>query len=174
MKTTSTLLALSVTLLLVACDGGDDGGGGGGPAADAGTDSADPGADAARNTTQEYFCEPTGEAACENDTDCPLLEDGSAKQEAIACGKACLGTPPEDNCTENCIVERLETTPKCADCLDLFFTCISQRCIAECGFGTNAECTQCSRNEPTPEESCSAGFFECSGAVLNPDYVPVE
>ena len=172
---TNTLLALSISLLLAACDSGDDGGaGGGGGTGDAGGEPADAGeeeADAAKNTTQEYFCDPAGDAVCQNETDCPLIEDGSAKVEAIDCGKACLGTKPEENCTEDCIVERVATTRDCANCLDEFFACIFERCVRECIAGTDAECTECSRNKPDPETSCSGGFFVCSGAVLNPDYV---
>ena len=167
------LAALPLLLLLASCGESDDQtpspGPGSQPDADAGG-----GGDAAVNTTQEYFCDPAGEAACENDTDCPLVENGSAKAKATECGKACLGTPAEDLCTENCIVDQLHTTRGCAGCLDVFFSCLFERCVAPCLTGTPAECTTCSRNEPTPETSCSGGFFVCSGAVLNPDYVTPE
>ena len=58
--------------------------------------------------------------------------------------------------------------------LDQFFACIVERCVGPCVAGTNAECTECSRNKPTPEESCSQAFFDCSGAELNPDYIVPE
>lgn len=157
-------------LLLAACSS-DDGGGGG--QADTGGEQDAGGEDAATNTTQEYFCDPAGQAVCENDTDCPLVENGTAKAEALTCGKDCLGTPPEDECTSKCIIEHLHTTPECTECLDAFFTCILGRCLLECAGGASEACTECSRNKPTPDESCSAAFFACSGAVLNPDFVPI-
>jgi hypothetical protein len=118
---------------------------------------------------EEYICEPGGPGACQNDNDCVLIRDGSAKDTAKTCGIECA-TSVNASCAKDCIQMRTPIGDACADCLDLFFDCILSQCLGPCASGTAEQCAQCSRDKPAGN-SCSDQWYACSGTSENPDYV---
>lgn len=123
----------------------------------------------ARDTSHiEFLCTPGGAGACQNATDCPVIEDGSGKDVAKQCGIECA-TSLVAGCAEQCILERTELTQPCASCLDAFFDCILSNCLAVCISGSEQECTDCSRTRPAGN-TCSDQWYACSGTELNASY----
>src|SRR5262245_10642968 len=120
----------------------------------------------------EFLCQPTGAGACQSCNDCRQIEDGSAKTASAQCGAACIGaTSP--SCTRDCLHRKTTLSDGCITCLDMYFQCLLQNCLAECSGGTPAQCTTCSRNKPSAGAgSCSGALEQCSGATANPSYQP--
>jgi len=136
--------------------------------ADAGA-TANPPAGHVPQPDEEYICEPGGPGACQNDADCALIRDGSAKDTAKTCGIECA-TSVNPSCAKDCIQSRTTIGDACASCLDAFFDCILSQCLGPCASGTAEECAQCSRDKPAGN-SCSDQWYACSGTSENPDYV---
>lgn len=124
----------------------------------------------ARDTSGiEFLCVPGGSGACQNETDCPVIEDGSGKATAQQCGIECA-TSLVAGCAEQCILDRTTLTEPCAGCLGAFFDCILSTCLGPCVSGTAEDCAQCSRTRPVGN-TCSDQWYGCSGTELNPEYV---
>jgi hypothetical protein len=155
-----------LTLCAVGCgdDSGDDGNKGG--SSNAGTDSGDAGESAAVGgmsvggapTGNNVACDPTEATTCQNETDCPFVQDGTARTTAQACGKGCLGSK-EETCATDCILEKLDMTSECATCYADIVACTVMHCLTPClADPEGEECATCQ-----VDEGCRGTFNECSG-----------
>lgn len=155
-----------LTLCAVGCgdDSGDDDNKGG--SSNAGTDSGDAGEPAAVGgmsaaggapSGNNVACDPAEATTCQNDTDCPFVQDGTARTTAQACGKGCLGK--DDSCAVDCILEKLDMTSECATCYADIVACTVMNCLTPClADPEGEECATCQ-----VDEGCRGTFNECSG-----------
>ena len=150
------LLTLSVG---VGCGGDDDDAGNNtGGSSSAGTASAagEP-ATTGGTSNGNVGCDPAEATACQNDTDCPFVVDGTARLTAGECGKGCLGK--EETCARDCVLEMLEMTDECAGCYADTVNCTIKNCAALCIADTEAaKCKECQI-----EKGCRESFNDCSG-----------
>jgi hypothetical protein len=116
----------------------------------------------------KYLCDPTGAAACQNPSDCPIIVDPAAEEAAKQCGIGCV-TSLNPACAQDCILAETALSQACTGCLDAFFNCLIAQCLGPCVSGTAEDCAECGRTRPA-RNSCSAQWYACSGTELNPDY----
>ena len=131
-----------------------------------GDDDDDDGGDGDNGTggSMNVMCTPGEDGACQNETDCPLVENGDARTAAQDCGEDCQLDDDPATCAVGCIVDE-GVTQACAVCYATLVGCAADNCLAECG-GTNAasaECTECQI-----ESGCRSDFDACSGLVTVP------
>jgi hypothetical protein len=104
-------------------------------------------------------CTPGGDGACENETDCPKVVSGEARESAQICGVSCLESDDQGTCTVGCIVGDVQITQACAVCYATLVGCAAQYCLGTCGADpAGAECVQCQI-----DSGCRDGFDACSG-----------
>lgn len=157
----SALALLSVASLGVAGCGGDDdddttagGGTGGTSVVPNGGEPAASGGD----TSGNVMCDPAEKGVCQNAMDCPFVVDGTARMTAGTCGQGCVGNSDE-NCSRDCITDKLEMSPDCAKCYADTVNCTIMNCLGECIANPEADmCKQCQ-----VDKGCRAAFDECSG-----------
>jgi hypothetical protein len=135
----------AVALTAAGCgddeDDGDDGGGGTGGG----------------GTNVE--CTPGGGGACQNDDDCPIVEEGTAREEAQDCGLDCQADPDPGMCSVGCIVMNTGLTAGCSACYAGLVGCVAENCLAQCSSNPDSSaCVQCQ-----VDEGCRATFDTCSG-----------
>lgn len=178
------LALLSASLVLGACsseDPEDDAGSGGDTGATGGSDTGGSGnGGEAPSTGGEAAgtggaddggrgnipCEAAGDSAvCVNDTDCPLIEDGTMRSTAKNCLlDSCLADSDQAACVSNCVDGLIGSTDSCSLCYGASASCSANNCLAECAADGDAPgCTQCQA-----ENGCLSSFFECSG-LAQPD-----
>lgn len=115
----------------------------------------------------EYFCDPHGDGACQNCSDCQKVESGEAKAAAKACGTDC-GT--DRDCATRCVKDRINPSDACTACLVDLYDCLINNCLVEC-VGSSEQCSQCSSDKKGSDGlSCSDKWFACSGTEKNPSY----
>jgi hypothetical protein len=161
-----TMAALSV----VACGGDDDddttntggtSGTGGTKGSSAGEPATGNGGEPATGNggapSGNVMCDPSEEGVCQNAIDCPFVVDGTARVNAGTCGQGCVGMA--DDCSRDCILEKLDMSSECATCYADTVNCTIAKCLAECIGDPEADaCKQCQ-----VDEGCRAAFDECSG-----------
>jgi hypothetical protein len=150
-----------LTLCAVGCgdDSGDDGNKGG--SSNAGTDSGqagEPGAAGGAPASNNVACDPEAATTCQNETDCPFVQDGTARAAAQACGRACLGEA--QSCAVDCILGEIEMSSPCAGCYADIVACTAMsECLSPClNDPEGQECADCQ-----VETGCRGTFNECSG-----------
>jgi len=150
------LLTLSVG---VGCGGDDDDD----AANTGGSSSAGTKSDAGEPTTTggtssgNVGCDPAEATACQNETDCQFVVDGTARLEAGECGKGCIGK--EESCSLDCLLGALEMTNECASCYADTVNCSIKNCAGKCIADTEAQqCKDCQ-----VEFGCREAFNTCSG-----------
>lgn len=112
---------------------------------------------AAGEPSDNVACDPAEATACQNDTDCPFVVDGTARVTAGECGKGCLGK--EETCARDCVLDMLEMTEECAGCYADTVNCSIANCAALCIADTEAQkCKDCQ-----VESGCREAFNTCSG-----------
>lgn len=123
-------------------DDGDDGGGGTGGGG-----------------TMNPECTPGGGGACQNDDDCPIVETGTAREEAQDCGLDCQTDPDPGMCAVGCIVRETGLTAGCSACYAGLVGCVAENCLAQCSNDPDADqCVECQI-----DEGCRSTFDTCSG-----------
>lgn len=172
------LTLLSATFLSSACssdDPEDDAGTGGDSAATGGSDAGGASGGEAPGTGGEASgtggsddegrgnipCEAAGETAtCVNDTDCPMIEDGTMRSSAKNClVDRCLSADDQPSCVSDCVDELIGSTQACSLCYGASASCSANNCLGDCfADGDAPECIQCQE-----ENGCLSSFFECSG-----------
>lgn len=146
------LLTLSVG---VGCGGDDDDDGTGNTGGTSNTGGTDGGA--GEPSVPNVSCDPEGATTCQNETDCPFVVDGTARNAAGVCGQGCLGK--EESCAVDCITEELDISADCATCYAQIVACSVQNCLSDCLADPQAQkCADCQ-----VEKGCRAAFNECSG-----------
>jgi hypothetical protein len=163
----SALVLVSIAGLGVAGCGGDDDddddssstagtsgtGATGGEASNNAGDTGNGGTPATGNV----MCDPSVNGVCQNDTDCPFVDDGTARITAGSCGQGCIGK--DEDCSRDCIVMMLDMTSECASCYADTVNCTIMNCLAECIGDPEADaCKECQ-----VDKGCRAAFDECSG-----------
>jgi hypothetical protein len=154
-----------LTLCAVGCgdDTGDDENKGG--SSNAGTDSGDAGEPAAVGGTgaggapagNNVACDPEAATTCQNEMDCPFVQDGTARATAQTCGKGCLGKA--ESCAVDCILKELDMSSDCAGCYAQIVACTVDKCLGPClADPEGEECATCQ-----VDEGCRGAFNECSG-----------
>jgi hypothetical protein len=134
--------------------GGEPGTNGGTP----GTDGGEPGTTGGA-PSGNVMCDPTEEGVCQNAMDCPFVIDGTARIEAGSCGQSCFQTAGGEDCSRDCILEKLEMSSECAQCYADTVACTIMNCLAPClGAPESTACKECQ-----VEKGCRAEFNECSG-----------
>jgi hypothetical protein len=104
-------------------------------------------------------CTPGGGGACQNDTDCVVVENGEARTTAQTCGLGCQQDPDPGMCAVGCIVGEIDISQGCAACYAALVGCASQNCLAECGADpASDECNDCQ-----VDSGCRGNFDTCSG-----------
>lgn len=124
--------------------GGVASGDGGMPIGDAGMASCSFTADAM----------PAG--ACENATDCMLIESGDVDRESDRCGRMCILNGAE--CTVMCMTDAIDVSAECARCFADIVQCSSLNCALMC-FADSAgmPCRDC------VDTMCGPAFDACTG-----------
>ncbi len=110
------------------------------------------------------MCDPGGDGACENDTDCEFVESGEARTVATACGFECQAEPEPDRaqCAVDCIDMELGMTEECSGCYAALVACTAEFCLEPCVAGsTTPACQSCQA------ENCFPDFEDCSGLDLS-------
>lgn len=162
----SALAILTLASLGAAGCGGDDDDDNkntGGTGATGGEPSATNGGEAPTTnggapSSGNVECDPSQDGVCQNATDCPFVVDGTARMVSGSCGQGCVASSDE-NCSRDCILEKLDMTSACATCYADTVKCTIDNCLAECiADPAAAECTQCQ-----VDSGCRAAFDECSG-----------
>lgn len=152
-------LVLAAYALPVAGCGGDDDDDDGG--------SGGNGTGGTSGTGMNVMCEPGAggaDGACLNETDCPMVEDGSLRTAAQTCGVACQSDADPATCAVGCIVDEEGSTPACSACYAALVGCAAENCLSECGAApASAECNQCQI-----DEGCRGDFDDCSGLTTVP------
>ena len=109
-------------------------------------------------------CTPGGGGACQNDTDCPKVENGEARMDSQTCGRSCLEDTDPGMCTVACIVQEAAITQACAVCYATLAGCAADNCLAECGSAPASDaCNQCQI-----DSGCRGAFDDCSGLTTVP------
>lgn len=144
-------LLAAMALAVPACgndDGEDEG--------DDGTGGATGTGGAAPTATE---CDPAGEGVCQNDTDCPLVENGEARSTASSCGVGCLQDADPAACSEACVVAESGLSADCASCYVAIVECSRENCLVECASDPDSDdCFTCQ-----VANDCRAEFDTCSG-----------
>jgi hypothetical protein len=137
-----------------ATNGGTPGTNGGEPATNGGEPATNGGA-----PSGNVMCDPTADGVCQNAMDCPFVVDGTARIKAGECGKGCLSTPDDENCSRDCILDALDMSGECAQCYADTVACTIKNCLGACiNDPEAAACKECQ-----VEKGCRAAFDECSG-----------
>lgn len=164
MKQIFTALAIVTvaSLSLAGCGDDDDSSGNTAGSSNAGAPS-NPEGGSPSNTeggapaSGNVMCDPTVNGVCQNDTDCPSVASGMARQAAGDCGLQCLGM--EASCAIDCIVAATTMTNECASCYAGVVACATKNCLSQCGADpTSDDCKACQ-----VEKGCRTAFDECSG-----------
>jgi hypothetical protein len=134
-------------------DSGDDSGGGGGAPGTGGSGGS-----------MNVMCDPEGGGDCQNETDCPKVVSGDAREVAGDCGLECQAEDDPGACAVGCIVTDAEITQACAVCYATLVGCAAENCFTECTTDTDsAACTMCQI-----EAGCRTAFDACSGLTTVP------
>jgi hypothetical protein len=169
MRPISCYLIVSLALA-VSCGGDDDnatstgsattgGSGGSGSGAAGGTGGALGEAGSAGAASPNVMCNPNGTGVCQNQDDCPAVEDGSARTSSQVCGVNCLEDEDPGVCSVACIVDQADISSTCAQCYAGVVACATQNCLSECV--ADAASDACSACQVTA--GCREEFSECSG-----------
>lgn len=154
-----------VTLSLAGCGDDDDGGDGntggtGATNATGGTSQGEAGEDSTPvggAPTGNVGCDPAEATTCQNEMDCPVVVDGTARMTAGVCGQGCLGE--EESCAIDCITNEIDISPDCATCYAQTVQCSVENCLEECLADTESdECKLCQ-----VQSGCREAFNTCSG-----------
>ena len=156
-----------VSMGIAGCSGDDDdsasnaGGKGNtaGAPGNAGSPAAGDGNTAAGGASSgNVMCDPTQKGVCQNDTDCPLIVDGTVRITSGTCGQGCVGKAT--TCTLDCIQQMLDTlSTECATCYADTVNCTTTKCLGACvGAPESDDCKQCQ-----VDMGCRAAFDDCSG-----------
>jgi hypothetical protein len=162
----SALVLVSVAGLGVAGCGGDDDdddsmptagtSGTGATGGEASNNAGDTG-NGGTPGTGNVMCDPSVNGVCQNDTDCPFVDDGTARITAGSCGQGCIGK--DEDCSRDCILMMLDMTSECASCYADTVNCTIMNCLSECVGDPEADaCKECQ-----VDKGCRAAFDECSG-----------
>ena len=104
-------------------------------------------------------CDDTQDGVCQNPMDCPFVIDGTARITAGQCGKDCVMTGGDENCSRDCVLEALDMSSECATCYADTVNCTIMNCLGVCLADPEAvACKECQ-----VEKGCRAAFDECSG-----------
>ena len=125
-----------------------------------GDDDGDDGGNAGTGGTgMNVECTPGGGGACQNDVDCIVVENASARMTAQSCGMDCVQNMDPGMCAVGCIVDTIEISQGCAACYAALVGCAFDFCLAQCGTdAASDECNQCQI-----DSGCRANFDSCSG-----------
>ena len=113
-------------------------------------------------------CDPEGAGACENDNDCPRVEDGQARMSASSCQLSCSasseGFPAsvddDPSCQTDCVALGAGISSDCAECYVARVACALERCGNAClADAEGRACLDCQT-----QQGCLAEFTLCSGA----------
>jgi hypothetical protein len=114
--------------------------------------------------SMNVMCDEGGDGDCQNETDCPKVENGEARASAQDCGEDCQQDPDPATCAVGCIVLEAEITQACAVCYATLVGCAAENCLAECSnAAATEECNQCQI-----ESGCRGDFDDCSGLTTVP------
>ena len=96
--------------------------------------------------------------ACENTTDCMLIESGVVDTESDRCGNACVLNGPD--CTVKCMTDAIDISPECARCFADIVQCAALNCALMC-FADSAgmPCRMC------VDTMCTPAFDACTGRM---------
>jgi hypothetical protein len=141
--------------------GGSTTGGSGGSATGGSAGSGTGGGGGVMNVT----CDETGEGACQNPDDCPIVEAGTARETAQDCAVDCQaagGSEQEQaQCAGACVVSEAGLTQGCATCYLELVSCVFDNCIADCAANPDsAACIDCQNTA-----GCRTDFDTCSGLM---------
>jgi hypothetical protein len=130
--------------------------------ADAGLDSGASGGAPSREpdaaAPSAVACEPGGPGACQTESDCEAIDDGSAAMGAVSCG-TCVIDPDPPACFAACLAMESGLSAACSACYSDLAACSFESCALPCLMGTDgAACRQCQL-----DNGCSPAFVECSG-----------
>ena len=147
------LVLAAFTLPAGGCGGDDDDD-------DGGDDNGTGGSGGSMNV----MCTPGEDGACQNETDCPKVESGEAREVSQDCGLECQAEDDPGMCAVGCIVMDAEITQECAVCYATLVGCAAENCLAECTTAPDGDaCTMCQI-----ESGCRGGFDDCSGLTTVP------
>lgn len=110
------------------------------------------------------MCDPAGDGDCQNETDCPKVESGEAREVAGDCGLECQAEADPGMCAVGCIVTDAALTQACAVCYATLVGCAAENCFTDCTADPDStECTMCQI-----EAGCRTAFDTCSGLTTVP------
>lgn len=99
---------------------------------------------------------PSG--ACENTSDCMLIESGEVDKEADRCGNACVLNGAD--CTVKCMTDAIDVSPECARCFADIVQCAALNCAGSCFLDSNGmPCRMC------VDTMCTPAFDACTGRM---------
>jgi hypothetical protein len=107
-------------------------------------------------------CDPQGDAACQNETDCPFVTSGQLQSAAYQCGENCGEEDDPEACAVECISGELDATQDCSSCYAQLVACSNEFCFPECTPNPSSQdCKDC-----LDVNDCSDEFAECGGIEL--------
>lgn len=149
---------------LAGCSEDDTGPGTGGTGGEVGavTGGAGPGGDGPGGAggALDSACDPQGDGACENETDCPFVASGQLQSTAYQCGEVCGGDGEPEACAVDCVAMELGSSRACSTCYAELVGCTNNACFVDCSAEPSSDvCKRCL------EENACAGELEACGGI---------
>lgn len=125
--------------------------------------SAGIGAGAAPTGGLTASCDPAGDGACQNETDCAFVLSGQLESAAYQCADQCFAEQEPEACAVDCVRMELGASEACSSCFADLAACADEFCFVACfPDPESSDCRDC-----LELFDCSTELEICGGVTLD-------
>src|SRR5690606_23007723 len=107
-------------------------------------------------------CDPDGDRACQNDTDCAFVLSGQLESVAYQCRDQCVTEAEPEACVVDCVRMELGASAACSRCFADLAACVDAFCFVACfPEPQSVDCRDC-----LALYDCSTELEICGGVAL--------